>query len=204
LKRIRSVVRGCGSYLPERVVTNHDLVAQVETSHEWIVQRTGIEQRYIAADHETTSYLGIRAAQAALKDPAAAVTYRRALNQARAGSDPAGEAQAALGLGQMLINQGARVEGSQMLHEASAAARRSGARGVSLARRVDDLLAGIGPLEPSRPATATGSHRREAAAQREPRVETPPEVTEAEPPPADSASESSSDAVFRETTLPPL
>ncbi|HZW46827.1 MAG TPA: 3-oxoacyl-ACP synthase, partial [Microvirga sp.] len=68
MKRIRSVVRGCGSYLPERVVTNHDLVAQVETSHEWIVQRTGIEQRYIAADHETTSYLGIRAAQAALKD----------------------------------------------------------------------------------------------------------------------------------------
>ena len=110
-------------------------------------------------------------AQAALKDPAAAVTYRRALNQARAGGDPAGEAQAALGLGQMLINQGARVEGSQMLHEASAAARRMGARGASLARRADDLLAGIGPLEPSRPATATAAHRREEAAQREPRVE---------------------------------
>jgi 3-oxoacyl-[acyl-carrier-protein] synthase-3 len=68
LKRTRSVVRGCGSYLPERVVTNHDLAAEIETSHEWIVQRTGIEQRYIAADHETTSYLGIRAAQAALAD----------------------------------------------------------------------------------------------------------------------------------------
>jgi 3-oxoacyl-[acyl-carrier-protein] synthase-3 len=68
LKRIRSVVRGCGSHLPERVVTNHDLIERVETSHEWIVQRTGIEQRYVAADHETTSYLGIRAAQAALKD----------------------------------------------------------------------------------------------------------------------------------------
>ena len=94
-------------------------------------------------------------AQAALKDPAAAVTYRRALNQARAGSDPAGEAQAALGLGQMLINQGARVEGSQMLHEAGAAARRMGARGASLARRADDLLAGIGPLEPSRPVTTS-------------------------------------------------
>jgi hypothetical protein len=143
-------------------------------------------------------------AQAALKDPGAAVTYRRALNQARAGSDPAGEAQAALGLGQMLINQGARVEGSQMLHEASAAARRLGARGASLARRADDLLAGIGPLEPSRPATATGAHRRETAAQREPRVGTGTDVTDAEPPPADSASESSGDAVFRETTLPPL
>jgi 3-oxoacyl-[acyl-carrier-protein] synthase III len=68
LKRIRSIVRGVGSYLPERVVTNKDLEAQVETSHEWIVQRTGIEQRHIAADHETTSWLGIRAAQAALAD----------------------------------------------------------------------------------------------------------------------------------------
>src|ERR671916_512924 len=102
-------------------------------------------------------------AQAALKDPAAAVTYRRALNQARAGSDPAGEAHAALGLGQMLLNQGARVEGSQMLQEAGAAARRMGAKGASLARRADDLLAGIGPLESVRPATASAPHRREAA-----------------------------------------
>jgi 3-oxoacyl-[acyl-carrier-protein] synthase-3 len=68
LKRIRSIVRGVGSYLPERVVTNLDLMEQVETSHEWIVQRTGIEQRHIAADTETTSWLGIRAAQAALAD----------------------------------------------------------------------------------------------------------------------------------------
>jgi 3-oxoacyl-[acyl-carrier-protein] synthase-3 len=66
--RLRSVVRGVGSYLPERLVTNHDLASTVETSHDWIVQRTGIEQRYIAADHETTSYLGIKAAQAALDD----------------------------------------------------------------------------------------------------------------------------------------
>jgi 3-oxoacyl-[acyl-carrier-protein] synthase-3 len=68
VKRTRSVVRGVGSYLPEKVVTNKDLEAQVETSHEWIVQRTGIEQRHIAADHETTSYLGIKAARAALSD----------------------------------------------------------------------------------------------------------------------------------------
>ncbi len=68
MTRLRSVVRGVGSYLPERVVTNRDLAATIETSHEWIVQRTGIEQRYIAADHETTSYLGIKAAQAALAD----------------------------------------------------------------------------------------------------------------------------------------
>jgi 3-oxoacyl-[acyl-carrier-protein] synthase III len=66
--RLRSVVRGCGSYLPERVVSNHDLACKVETSHEWIVQRTGIEQRHIAAADETTSMLGVKAAKAALDD----------------------------------------------------------------------------------------------------------------------------------------
>jgi hypothetical protein len=91
-----------------------------------------------------------------------------------------------------------------MLHEAGAAARRIGARGASLARRADDLLAGIGPLEPSRPATTIPAHRREAAAQRETRIEPGSDLTDAEPPPADSASESAGDAVFRETTLPPL
>ena len=143
-------------------------------------------------------------AQAALNDPAAAVTYRRALNQARTASDPAGEAQASLGLGQMLLDQGARVEGSQMLQEAAAAARRMGARGASLARRADDLLARVGPLEPPRPVTSAPPRRREAAAEREPRVEASTDVSDAEPPSADSASGSSGDAVFRETTLPPL
>ena len=68
MKRTRSVVRGIGSYLPERVLTNHDLAEIVDTSHEWIVQRTGIEERHIAADDETTSMLGIKAAEAALAD----------------------------------------------------------------------------------------------------------------------------------------
>ncbi|HEX2137920.1 MAG TPA: beta-ketoacyl-ACP synthase III [Microvirga sp.] len=68
MKRTRSIVRGVGSYLPERVVTNQDLLERVETSHEWIVQRTGIEQRHIASDEETTSWLGIKAARAALTD----------------------------------------------------------------------------------------------------------------------------------------
>jgi 3-oxoacyl-[acyl-carrier-protein] synthase-3 len=67
LNRIRSIVRGVGSYLPERRVTNHDLASRVQTSHEWIVQRTGIEARHIAADHETTSLLGIKAAERALE-----------------------------------------------------------------------------------------------------------------------------------------
>jgi 3-oxoacyl-[acyl-carrier-protein] synthase-3 len=64
--QIRSVVLGCGSYLPEQVVTNAQLAARIDTSDEWIVQRTGIRERHIAAEGEFTSHLGIRAAQAAL------------------------------------------------------------------------------------------------------------------------------------------
>ncbi|MDP4023627.1 beta-ketoacyl-ACP synthase III [Methylobacterium sp. NEAU 140] len=63
---LRSVVLGTGSCLPERVVTNAALAERVETSDEWIVQRTGIRQRHIAAAGETTSVLGARAARAAL------------------------------------------------------------------------------------------------------------------------------------------
>ena len=60
---IRSVVLGCGSYLPERVLTNAELAAKVDTSDEWIVQRTGIRQRHIAAEGEFTSHLAIKAAR---------------------------------------------------------------------------------------------------------------------------------------------
>ncbi|MDH4415419.1 MAG: ketoacyl-ACP synthase III [Rhizobium sp.] len=63
---IRSVVRGFGAALPKRVVTNRDLENMVETSDEWIVQRTGIKQRYIAGEGETTASLGAAAAQEAL------------------------------------------------------------------------------------------------------------------------------------------
>ena len=63
---IRSVVRGVGACLPERVVTNEELATRVDTSDEWIVQRSGIKQRYIAGDHETTSTLGTKAALRAL------------------------------------------------------------------------------------------------------------------------------------------
>jgi 3-oxoacyl-[acyl-carrier-protein] synthase-3 len=59
-------VLGCGSYLPERILTNAELATKVETSDEWIVQRTGIQQRHIAAKGEFTSHLAIKAAQAAL------------------------------------------------------------------------------------------------------------------------------------------
>jgi 3-oxoacyl-[acyl-carrier-protein] synthase-3 len=63
---LRSVVLGCGAYLPERVVPNEELAASVDTTDEWIVQRTGIRQRYIAADGQVTSDLAIHAAKAAL------------------------------------------------------------------------------------------------------------------------------------------
>nr|WP_249137478.1 beta-ketoacyl-ACP synthase III [Bradyrhizobium canariense] len=59
---------GCGSYLPEQVVTNAQLAARIDTSDEWIVQRTGIRERHIAAEGEFTSHLALKAAQAALAD----------------------------------------------------------------------------------------------------------------------------------------
>ncbi|HSM19790.1 MAG TPA: beta-ketoacyl-ACP synthase III [Hyphomicrobiales bacterium] len=65
---IRSVVRGCGAYLPERVVTNEELALRVDTSDAWIQQRTGIRERRIAADGETTADIGTAAALAALED----------------------------------------------------------------------------------------------------------------------------------------
>jgi len=65
---IRSVLVGSGSYLPERVLTNHELSRMVDTSDEWIVQRTGIRERHIAAQGELTSDLGVHAARAALAD----------------------------------------------------------------------------------------------------------------------------------------
>jgi 3-oxoacyl-[acyl-carrier-protein] synthase-3 len=63
---IHSRIIGTGSYLPEKILTNSDLAAVVETSDEWIHQRTGIRQRHIAADHETTSDLALKASQRAL------------------------------------------------------------------------------------------------------------------------------------------
>ncbi|ABD07352.1 3-oxoacyl-[acyl-carrier-protein] synthase III [Rhodopseudomonas palustris HaA2] len=65
---VRSVVLGCGAYLPERILTNAELAATVDTSDEWIVQRTGIRERHIAAEGEYTSHLATKAAQAALDD----------------------------------------------------------------------------------------------------------------------------------------
>jgi 3-oxoacyl-[acyl-carrier-protein] synthase-3 len=65
---IRSAVTGVGSYLPEQVVTNADLAGIVDTSDEWIQERTGIKQRHKARDDQPTSDLAVEAAKRALAD----------------------------------------------------------------------------------------------------------------------------------------
>jgi len=64
---IYSRISGTGSYLPEKVVTNVDLEKTVDTSDEWIFSRTGIRQRHIAADNETTSDLALHASRRAIE-----------------------------------------------------------------------------------------------------------------------------------------
>jgi 3-oxoacyl-[acyl-carrier-protein] synthase-3 len=65
---VRSVIVGCGSYLPAQVVTNDELAARVDTSDQWIQERTGIKQRHVAPAGEMTSDLAVAAARAALAD----------------------------------------------------------------------------------------------------------------------------------------
>ncbi len=65
---LRSHIIGCGSYLPEKILTNEELATMVDTSDQWIVERTGIRQRHIAADGELTSDLAFHSAEKALKD----------------------------------------------------------------------------------------------------------------------------------------
>jgi len=65
---IRARIIGCGAFLPDNIVTNDDLAKKVDTSDEWIRERTGIRQRHIARDGETTSDLAVAAGRAALAD----------------------------------------------------------------------------------------------------------------------------------------
>ena len=65
---LRSVVSGSGAYLPPHVVTNRELEVKLDTTDEWIVQRTGITRRHVAGAGETTSTLALKAAEAALAD----------------------------------------------------------------------------------------------------------------------------------------
>ncbi|HVW92147.1 MAG TPA: beta-ketoacyl-ACP synthase III [Devosia sp.] len=68
MTKIRSIVRGVGGYLPERVMSNDEMATIVDTSDEWISKMTGIRERHLAAEGETTSDLGARAAESALAD----------------------------------------------------------------------------------------------------------------------------------------
>jgi 3-oxoacyl-[acyl-carrier-protein] synthase-3 len=70
----RSVILGCGSYLPTRVLTNDDLAKMVDTSDEWIFDRTGIKRRHVASEGEMTSDLALEAAKRALKHADTAVS----------------------------------------------------------------------------------------------------------------------------------
>lgn len=67
-QKIRAGFLGIGSYLPEKVLTNKDMEKIVETSDEWIVTRTGIKERHMAAPDQTTSDMAVEAAKAALAD----------------------------------------------------------------------------------------------------------------------------------------
>ncbi|MDE6576216.1 MAG: ketoacyl-ACP synthase III [Opitutales bacterium] len=69
----RAIIRGIGSYVPDRVLTNADLESMVETTHEWIVTRTGIESRHICLDTENTSDLCLEAAKHAVANAGIAV-----------------------------------------------------------------------------------------------------------------------------------
>lgn len=67
MSQFRSIVKSVGGYLPEKIVTNDDLSKKVETTDEWIRERTGISSRHIAAEGECTSDLGLKAARQALE-----------------------------------------------------------------------------------------------------------------------------------------
>jgi 3-oxoacyl-[acyl-carrier-protein] synthase III len=68
---MRSILAGTGGYLPKRIVTNDELSRTIDTSDEWIQERTGIKQRHFSAEHETAAFMGTAAAQAALADAGA-------------------------------------------------------------------------------------------------------------------------------------
>ncbi len=100
---IRSILAGIGAYLPERIVSNEELAATLETSDTWIRDRTGIRQRHIAGRHETAAFMGTAAARAALTDAGAEATDVDAIILATSTPDQAFPAtalrvQAALGV----------------------------------------------------------------------------------------------------------
>ena len=102
----RSELAGVGSYLPAQVITNHELAQVVDTSHDWIVERTGIHQRYRAAPHETCAFMGAEAARAALADAGADASEVDAVILATATPDQAFPATAVRVQGLLGITHG--------------------------------------------------------------------------------------------------
>lgn len=103
----RSQIAGCGSYLPTRCLTNAELADHLDTSDEWIVARTGIRQRHIAADGEFTSHLATKAAQAALTNSGLAAEDIDLIVLATATPDQTFPATAARVQSNLGIHQGA-------------------------------------------------------------------------------------------------
>jgi 3-oxoacyl-[acyl-carrier-protein] synthase-3 len=103
----RSVIRSVGAYLPQRVLTNAELSTMVDTSDEWIQERTGIRQRHIAAEGEYTSHLAIKAAQAALDNAGMAATDIDLIVLATSTPDQTFPATAATVQAELGITQGA-------------------------------------------------------------------------------------------------
>ena len=100
---LRSVVIGCGHYLPERILTNSDIEKIVDTTDDWIIERTGIQSRHIAAEGETTSMLATRAAERAIENAGCRATDIDLIVLATATPDytfpsTATQVQAALGI----------------------------------------------------------------------------------------------------------
>src|SRR5208283_14452 len=100
---IRSILAGCGGYLPEAIVSNDALSRTVDTTDEWIRERTGIRQRHFAAKHETAAFMGTAAARVALSDAGATAADVDAIILATSTPDQAFPAtalrvQAALGV----------------------------------------------------------------------------------------------------------
>ncbi len=102
---LHSILAGCGGYLPDRIVTNDELSRTVDTSDEWIRERTGIRQRHFASAHETAAFMGTAAARTALADAGATAADVDAIILATSTPDQAFPAtalrvQAALGVKQ--------------------------------------------------------------------------------------------------------
>ena len=107
MELVRTVICGCGSYLPEQTVSNEDLASRVETSDEWIVERTGIRFRHIAAKGEFTSDLAYEAAVRALADAAMKVDEIDLIVLATSTPDETFPATATIVQARLGIHQGA-------------------------------------------------------------------------------------------------